>query len=442
MVLMMAMLAFSIDMGFVCAMRTEAQRAADAGALAGAARLGENPNVAIEVARQYVQANRVGGSPVPDSQLDVEAGVWNAVTRRFVPTIDSPSALRVFARQPSLPLFFARVLNQQRFDIAAEAIAIYQPRDIVVVLDFSASMSDDSELVHIRSIGRGAVEANLLEIYQQLGAPVFGNLTWRPRGVFGTTASVIAQLGLDTVAYPCPRGSWAEYVQYVKTSGSVSSAGYRDQYGYLTLVNYWLEQRPMASETPDLWRTSEQPVTAVKDSVDLFLAYLAEGDMDDRVGLAIYTYSDGTAILESPLTGDYAELASLSRQRQAGHYDHFTNIGAGMEKAREELEQNGRPGALRMMVLMTDGIANRPTNSTVARQYVLDEAQRAADQGFPIVTISLGAGADTALMDQVANLTAGVHFNIPGGQTVEAYEEDLKDAFREIAAHRPLQLVQ
>jgi hypothetical protein len=90
---------------------------------------------------------------------------------------------------------------------------------------------------------------------------------------------------------------------------------------------------------------------------------------------------------------------------------------------------------------MTDGIANLPSDPTTARQYALNQAQLCADKNYPIVTISLGAGADTALMDQIATLTRGAHFNIPGGQTVAQYEEDLKEVFRAIAADRPLKLV-
>ncbi len=145
--------------------------------------------------------------------------------------------------------------------------------------------------------------------------------------------------------------------------------------------------------------------------------------------------------LETELTNDFQLVEDLSRQRQAGHYDYYTNISAGMRKAREELENNARVGAFKLIILMTDGIANRPSNETVARQAALDEAQRAADDHYPIVTVSLGSGADTDLMDQIAEITNGVHFNIPGGQSVAEYEEDLKDVFRAIADDRPLKLV-
>ncbi len=89
---------------------------------------------------------------------------------------------------------------------------------------------------------------------------------------------------------------------------------------------------------------------------------------------------------------------------------------------------------------MTDGIANRPSSDPIG--YVMEQVKRCQDSDYPVVTISLGAGADTDLMQQIADQTGGFHFNVPGGQTVDEYEEDLKEAFREIADIRPLQLVQ
>src|SRR5690606_31314636 len=115
--------------------------------------------------------------------------------------------------------------------------------------------------------------------------------------------------------------------------------------------------------------------------------------------------------------------------------------GAGILKARQELNNNGREGTFKFIVLLTDGIANRPTNASVAKNYTLQQANAAKADGYPILTISLGAEADVNLMQQVANITGGVHFNVPGGQSVSAYTEDLMDVFSQVAAHRPLKLV-
>ena len=91
---------------------------------------------------------------------------------------------------------------------------------------------------------------------------------------------------------------------------------------------------------------------------------------------------------------------------------------------------------------MTDGQANLPYGGAGPDAYALTQAQAAATAKVPIVCISLGAGADPVIMQQIADITKGVHFNIEGGQTAEEYEEALKGVFRQVADDRPLQLVQ
>jgi hypothetical protein len=441
-IVLFGMVALALDVGYMLCTRTEAQRSVDAGALAGAGALGEGPAAAEEAARQFVEQNIVGGRPVTYQETRVELGAWNDPMRLFETPADRPSAVRVSMGRANQSLFFARVLGHDRFTVQAEAVAVHLPRDMVVVLDYSSSMNDDSELRHISRLGKDAIVKNLYQIYTEMGSPRFGDLQWEPVYVSsGDSKKVKELLGLDQVPYPFPSGSWDDYIRYVQTSGYIQDAGYRKRYGYLTLVNYWLERQPSSNQTPGLWMTSEQPITAVKDALLVFLAYLQEAGANDRVGLAVYTYSDGGGFLESPLTYDYRRIEDISRQRQAGHYRSYTNIGAGMEAARRELERDGRDEALKMIVLMTDGKANRPVGPRQAKEFVMREAQLAAAAQFPIVTVSLGATADKNLMQQVADVTDGIHFNIPGGQSVAGYEEDLKEVFREIAGHRPVKLV-
>jgi hypothetical protein len=205
-------------------------------------------------------------------------------------------------------------------------------------------------------------------------------------------------------------------------------------------VNYWLEKRPGYTQTPDLWKTSEQPITAVKGALSILLAYIQQVKADDRVGLSVYTSNDGKATLETGLTRNMQLVEDTSRQRQAAHYHTQTNIGAGLKEARLELQRNARTGAFKMIVLMTDGLCNLPNSGP--NQFLLDEADRCAEEGYIVFTISLGANADAQVMQQVADITGGAHFNIPGGRSVSEYEEDLEDIFKEIAANRPLRIVE
>jgi hypothetical protein len=564
-VFLVTLVAFTIDIGYMLAVRSEAKRATDAAALAGAGSLIDSPDAARVEAFEFLNRNPVGkkiyagdqdwlvqlrstGSDYVDSKEDIEidTGHWeyNAPPppfgqedTRFQISDNLPSAIRVQAIQTGIPSLFGTLIsNTGDFSIAAESIAGYQPRDIVLVLDFSGSMNDDSELKRITSADdpdRVPVEENLAEIWSELGTPTYGDLVFEPAyltltgvaptepalpqitvtfqgddvyvesskdlsnvvmefsdgtrekiedlssptGTFrgtgynyyktitkiwvksgtndsgegpgygerfeDTNAAVKQYFGLNTVAYPYPSGSWDDYINYCRNQSSVKNAGYKKKYGGMTLINYWLENKYSYSQTPDLWQVSAQPVKAVKDSVDVFMEYISEVDSDDQVGLVVYNSPSQHALLEHELTTDFDAVAETAQHRQAGHYNAMTNIGAGICVAREQLDANARTGAFKMIVLMTDGQANTSSEAGLnGPQYAISQAQQAAANGYPIVTISLGNGADTSLMQQIANLSEGAHFNIPGiGSGVTDYREGLLETFRNIANDRPLLLV-
>jgi hypothetical protein len=287
------------------------------------------------------------------------------------------------------------------------------------------------------------VEQSLTQIYRDLGSPSLGSMSLWPEYIdTDNTRRIKRDLDLDDVPYPFPGGSWDDYIDYVKNNSTLGRHGYRRKYGILTWIDYLQSQHPSHADSPGLWRTSEQPLTAVKDAVDLFLAYIQDKSPDDQVAFSLYSSGDNTAILESGLTRDFAAVANLVRRRQAGHYVGGTNIYDGLRLARQELQNNARVGAQKLIVLMTDGYANLPGNAATARSLVLSEAQAAADAGIKIIAIALGSDADTALMEEVASISGGASFIIPGGSSVSEYEEELKEVFREVAADRPLELVQ
>lgn len=442
MVPMMAMLAFSIDAGYILVAQTDLQRAVDAGALAGAGTIAEGTDAADSAVRRFIMANSVAGQDVRNEDIEVETGHWDDERGVFVPATVLPSAIRARATARNLPYFFGRVFGHDRFDLTGEAIAMYMPREIMLVLDYSGSMCYDSQFRGIGKLGKDEVVANLKKMWQELGSPQYGNMQFEPTYINDDVNDVLKKLELDKESYPYPSGSWKDYVKYVQRSSLVRDAGYRNEFGYLTWIQYLQDVQPAWRQTPDLWKTSQQPITAVKDAVTLFLAYLQEVETDDRLGLAVYTAAnDNNAVVESGLTRDMQSVEDVSRHRQAGHYNGCTNISAGLKDARQELDEEARIGAFKMIVLMTDGIANRPYSVTAARQQLLRQADMCAASGYPVCTISLGSGADTELMQDVADRTGGIHFNVPGGRNVEDYEDQLKDAFRQIADHRPLKIV-
>ena len=445
-VVMLGMMAFAIDIGYMGDIRTDLQRSVDSAAFAGAGALVDGTTAAQTEAIRYLGYNPVGTRTLTASNATVEFGLWDPVARSFSSTPGTPNAIRLTASDNARPLFFGKVFGKSTFDSTAKAIATYQPRDIALVLDYSSSMCYDSQFRNISLLGQPAIEANLQQIYTELGSPTFGSLTFAPVA-YGTTSTstttVKNHFGLGAVAYPYPGGSWSEYISYVQTDSYINSAGYRCKYGYLTWVNYLLAKRNSNNDGPALKNTSEQPVTALKDAVDEFISYLQSHQTDDQISLSIYTYSDGTAVLESVLTKNLTSIANICRARQAGHYTNGTNISAGMTKGRAELQAHARTGAFKMMVLMTDGVVNLPTGSSATdKQKVIDEANLCASAHIPIVTISVGALADTALMQQVADITGGAAFVVPGGQPIANVKSQLEQVFAQVAKDRPLKLVQ
>ncbi len=458
MIVMMAFLAFAIDVGYMSNTQTELRRAVDAGALAGAGKLVEGAAAAEPEVISFVQQNLVGKRIPATSNIQVTAGNWNSNTRTFQQSNENPSALRVVVSHPNQPLFFGRVLGKDSFDLTASAIAQYQPRDIMLVLDLSGSMNYDSTWRGFRQNGlsQSHVEGNIDEIWADLGPPNVGNATFKSSSLTTYSSStsnntIKTNLGLRVggvdASYPFPSGSWDDYVNYVKGTSAApnsiyDSVTYRNRYGYRTWIQYLLDKQSSHTQTPALASVRAQPVTALKDAVEVFLSYMQQIQTEDRLGLVVYNSASENAVLESGLTPNLASVNDKVQARQAGHYNRQTNIGAGMQSARQELQNNARAGAFKMMVLMTDGQPNRPTNETAGTALVNSEAVACKNAKIPIVTISLGGAADTELMQSVANTTRGVHFNIPGGQTASAYEDQLIDVFGQVASTRPLKLVQ
>lgn len=559
MVMVFAFVAFAIDIGFIALTRSKLQNNADAAALAAAQELsGVDEPAAVRVAARQaaldvVIANSSGNAAnanfVPDQDVVFGHVTYNSQTQtytyqwgdQYVPY----NVVKVFGRRQTrppdpltqvvvdqrLPLFFAPVLGESKASLETFAVATFQPRDIVVVLDFSHSMCYDSMFYRLALMGRTAIENSLLEIWQDLGSPTYGNLafapqyaayhgvaasgtiphvdvTWKGTSVAVTSTSnitkvrlqftnnntqtingsgmtgtfqgsgsnngkeikyawvlsngnanvspggygekfdfsntgIIAALGLSNVAYPYPAGSWNEFVDYV-TGGSadINNAGYKYQFGLMLWVNYIQDEHGSYAETPELWKTRQQPTAILKDGVNLFIDYLTSAEADDQVGLSVYSLGNSTgAKLELGLTKTIEQVKTITQHRQAGHYDPYTNIGAGMKLARLELEANSRPKASRLMVVMTDGVVNRPTDATTGRALVLSEATAANNSKIRILTISMGIMADADLMQQVADSTGGEHYHVPGGANFSEYQQQLLNAFQQIAASRPLKLI-
>jgi Mg-chelatase subunit ChlD len=174
----------------------------------------------------------------------------------------------------------------------------------------------------------------------------------------------------------------------------------------------------------------QDKISAMKRSVKTFNRLVEKiSNGRDRVG--VVTYSD-LAALQNPFTSLLAQLDTIV---DAIYADGATNIGDGLKLALDELEANGRPSAERQILLLTDGLANRPMGVD-AVQYVREQADRAKSLGIPIFTISFGDDADRTLMNEVAATSNSVTFHVDSTN-----EGALADAFREVATTRSVTIV-
>jgi hypothetical protein len=545
--------AFSIDIGYLAVTKGQLQAAVDAATLAAAMELNPNIDQAVVETNVKAAATEIAGlNPVGnhsglllDPSLDIELGRrdWNSANSSFVfnfgPKAVPYNIVRITGRlddvwnaasgqmeDRKLPLFFAPAIDHDNVIMKVGSVATYQPRDMVLVLDYSGSMNDDTEFKSCNELGHATINSAIDTMWTELGEPSYGNMPYAPtyitvdgtpedignniphitveyRGdevevtstlglekvvlkdsngyyltfenLSGTTgvfqdnrkirrvwvesgsnvaisgdnagerfefddADIVEYLGLDAVNYPHPSGSWTSFVDYVNDSGNVNEANYRSMFGTKCLINYWNESKPKYSQTTGLAVCSTQPLTAAKNASDVLCDYITAVEADDQVGLSIYTHTNSNgAYLESGLTHDIASIKPLYRDRQAAHYDNMTNIGGGLKVAREELENNGRQDAYRVIVLMTDGVANRPSSNP--EQWAIDQANLCKTSKIKIMAIALGLGADEDLMEELATITGGKHFVVPGGGTIAEYEAQLMQVFQDIAADRPLKLL-
>jgi Ca-activated chloride channel homolog len=360
---LIAMLAFAIEVGRMYLVRSQLQTAVDAGALAASLQLRDKQTdvpAAVSAAQKFVQLNRVGAfATVPTDAITIQPGNWDSVARAFVPGGTSPDAVQVSGTLNKEPFFFARTLGISKFSVPRSAVAIKgdAPMDIVMTLDLSGSMSI-----------QGRIQA------LQKTAPIFVNVM----ETFGDDDRI------GVMGY-----------------GALKSRYYPAALGH-TGVSY--------TNTP----------TSMYPSNDEWCGVLEAGLTFD------FDYLRGSVLNKSTLI--------------ANKYNGWTPIGAALRDSAHYLNANARPDIEKVIVLMSDGHANKPTGN--APGYALIMASYAAALDIKVYTISMGEAADEDLMQQIADTAKGKHF-IASGTSESALTTSLTTAFKKIAGDlKQAQLVQ
>ena len=159
--------------------------------------------------------------------------------------------------------------------------------------------------------------------------------------------------------------------------------------------------------------------------------------------------------------------------KQPAHYSSSTNIGDGLKEARLLLNDQAREGSQRTILLMTDGIVNKPSsipslpsgwsdfdwdsmtdwdNDGVAnydesdltagsydnqKRYLWYQAVQAVEAGYTINTFAVGDDADTDLMRAIAHYGGGQYMVAEGGTQISDLTDELLQKFALLASDVP-----
>jgi Flp pilus assembly protein TadG len=124
------------------------------------------------------------------------------------------------------------------------------------------------------------------------------------------------------------------------------------------------------------------------------------------------------ATTDSALSLDYSKARTAMQNLGSNPSPGGTNIGAGIDEGTKALTGNkARKYAQKTIIVMTDGHWTDGSNP-------VDAAQRAADKGITVHSITFSTDADISLMREVARVGGGKHYHAPDAETLkQIYEE-------------------
>ncbi|HEY1378776.1 MAG TPA: pilus assembly protein TadG-related protein [Gemmataceae bacterium] len=157
-VALLSMVALGVDLGVLALARSQCQHAADAAALATVRTLngtpGNNAAAAVNNGQTIASQETVMGRAVnPSTELTLTLGsyVYDYAANRFRYELprqtqtENLTLVQAVVSRRQAPSF-AKVFGATPVTVAATATAAHRPRDITLILDFSGSMNNESDL--------------------------------------------------------------------------------------------------------------------------------------------------------------------------------------------------------------------------------------------------------------------------------------------------------
>lgn len=154
-------IALTIDIGMLAVARTQCQNAADNAAMAGVRTIDGSTTQSTSIATTNAQKagtySSVLGKTLAVSEIAVQHGAYHydmtnqTFSAQFPPVSPDNYNLTQVTVTPTRSGFFLRIFGLTSFNISATAQAAYRPRDVAIVLDFSGSMNNETDLWNCES---------------------------------------------------------------------------------------------------------------------------------------------------------------------------------------------------------------------------------------------------------------------------------------------------
>lgn len=151
-----------------------------------------------------------------------------------------------------------------------------------------------------------------------------------------------------------------------------------------------------------------KPIADAKAAAKEFMGNLVS---NSKVGIVSFATSS-TVDCGMTSLNVYDNKISVNRKIDSMVAEGWTAMGNGMNDANNLLMNNGRPGAKKVMIVLTDGETNRGTDPE-------DSIPIANENGITIYTIGLG-DVDEPLLRHIASETGGKYYYTPDSSNLGA----------------------
>ncbi len=275
---------------------------------------------------------------------------------------------------------------------------------------------------------QNATPKNAVRVSTSYNIPIFGTGGGATLPITNTSVSAVMErdvcLVIDrsgSMNFDLNRSGWI----YESRWSGFHSQNYLGQRSPWTWnARYWWVYRPhptrsrWSSMIPAVYGLADELGKTSQEEMLSIVSFSTQGAInwyENNTGLRVRRYSWNAADVEVPFTSDYRAAA----RRFDEIYDQEklvaggTDISAGIDLARTQLETHSRSHAFKTIIVMTDGQQNGGRKPWLA-------AADAAAAGMEVYTVTFSRHADQNSMIMTAEDGNGEHFHAPDGDSLEA----------------------